>query len=100
MMAEGHRLRGLHMREAGHHSARMCERLFGERTLETAKRNIERIDGVAHPQPEIGRHLVVARARGMQPAGRLPDQLGQAALHIHVDVFQRPLEGKLAGLDL
>ena len=50
---------------------------------------------VAHPQPEIGRHLVVARARGVQPAGRLADQLGEPALHVHVDVFERALNENL-----
>ena len=29
-------------------------------------------------------------------AGRLAAQFGQPALHVHVDVFQRPLEGELA----
>ena len=35
----------------------------------------------------------------MQPASRIADQLGQAALHVHMDVFEGPLEGELAGLD-
>ena len=99
MMAEGHRLRRLHMGEAGHHSAGMRQRLLGERALIAGERGIKRVNGIAHPQPEIGRHLIVARARGMQPAGRLADQLGQPALHVHVDVFERPLERELAGLD-
>ena len=45
--------------------AGVCERLIGERALERGQSAIERIDLVAHPEPEIGRHLVVARARGM-----------------------------------
>ena len=55
---------------------------------------------VAHPEPEVGRHLVVARARGMQPAGRRPDQLGEPALHVHVDVLERAIEAELAALHL
>ena len=70
MMAEGHRLRGLQMREARHHRAGVRKRLLGQRALKVGERRVERIDGVAHPQPEIGRHLVVARARGVQPPGR------------------------------
>ena len=58
------------------------------------------VDRVAHPEPEIGRDLVVARARGVQPPGGRPDQLGEPALDIHVDVLERALEGELAGLDL
>ena len=100
MMAEGDRLRGLQMRQARHHRAGMVERLSGERALVGAKRAVERVDGVAHPQPEIGRHLVVARTRGVQPPGGLADQLGEPALHVHVDVFQRTLERELAGRDL
>ena len=56
---------------------------------------LQRSDGVdrlvarvAHPQPEVGRHLVVARARGVQPSGRGADQLGEAALDRHVDVLE------------
>ena len=100
MMAEGHRLRGLQMRQAGHHRAGMLQRLGREGVLIDAERCIERVDAVAHPQPEIGRHLVVARARGVQPAGGFADQLAEPALDVHVDVFQRPLEGELARLDL
>ena len=79
MMAEGHRLRGLQMREAGHHRAGMRERLLGQRALKVGERGVERVDGVAHPQPEIGRHLIVARARGVQPPGRLARSARRAA---------------------
>ena len=53
-----------------------------------------------HPQPEIGRDLIVARARGVQPAGGRADQFGQPALDVHMDVFERALELELAGADL
>ena len=55
---------------------------------------------VAHPKPEIGRDLIVARARGVQPPGRRPDQLGEPALDVHMDVLERALEGEFAGFDL
>ena len=58
------------------------------------------VDARPDPQPEIGRDLVVARTRGVQPAGGGADQLGQPALDIHMDVFERPLELELAGADL
>ena len=48
---------------------------------------VEPVDRVAHPEPEIGRHLVVARARGVQPPGRRADQLGEPRLDIEVDVL-------------
>ena len=100
VMAEGHRLRGLQMGQAGHHRAGVLQRLLGQRPLEGGERRIERVDLIAHPQAEIGRHLVVARARGVQPPGGGADQFGKPALHVHVDVFQRALEGELARLDL
>jgi hypothetical protein len=36
----------------------------------------------------------------VQPSGRRPDQLGEAALHVHVDVLERTLELEFAALDL
>ena len=61
---------------------------------------VDGVDGRADPQAEIGRDLVVARACGVQPSGRRPDQLGEAALHVHVDVLERTLELEFAALDL
>ena len=55
---------------------------------------------VADIETEIGRDLVVARARGVQPAGGGADQLGQPALDIHMDVFERALEVEAALADL
>ncbi len=100
MMAEGHRLRGLQMGEARHHGRGMRQRLLGQRLLVAGERVVELVDGIAHPEPEIGRDLVVARARGVQPPGGRPDQLRQPALDVHVNVFERAVEGKGSGLDL
>ena len=76
MMAERHRLGRLQMGETRHHRVGMGERLFGQRALIAARARASMlVDGVAHPEPEIGRHLIVARARGMQPSRRRPDQL-------------------------
>jgi len=99
-VAERHRLRGLQMGEARHHGRRVFERLLGERTLIAGERGVDAVDRITHPQSEIGRDLIVARARGMQPAGGRPDQLGKPALDIHVDVLERALEAEFAGLDL
>ena len=53
----------------------------------------QRRDFVAQPEPDIKRHLIVARARGVQlgPSGNALRQLG---LDVHVDIFQLgfPLE--------
>ena len=58
------------------------------------------VDRRAQIQPHVGRDLVVARARGVQPLAGVAGERGQAALDVHVHVFEidRPLE--LAGADL
>ena len=92
MMPERHRLRGLQMGEARHHGRGMFQRAAGQGMLERGQRRIGLVDRVADIEPEIGRHLVVARARGVQPSRGRPDQFGKPALDIHMDVFERALE--------
>ena len=77
-----------------------CKRLRGERELKRGKAGVDRSDLVPHIEPEIGRHLVVARARGMELAGDRPDQLAQPALDIQMNVLERTRELELARLDL
>ena len=36
----------------------------------------------------------------MQPSRHWTDELSQPVLHVHMDIFQRPLELELALLDL
>src|SRR5580704_15882815 len=93
MMAERHRLRRLQMGKTRHDGVSVLERLLGERALIGGERAVDLIDGIAHPQPEIGCDLVVARARGVQPPRRRPDQLREPALDIHMDVLEGALEG-------
>ena len=52
------------------------------------------------PKPEVGRHLVIARACGVQTSCSRTDQVGQARFHVHVDVFKARGEGEIARLDL
>jgi hypothetical protein len=49
---------------------------------------------------EVGRHLVVAAARRVQPPPRLADDLGQPPFDVHVNVFERRVERPLATLEL
>ena len=55
---------------------------------------------LARVHREVGHHLVVARARGVQPPADRPGDLGQAALDRHVDVLVagREREAALAQL--
>ena len=100
MVAERHRLRRLQMREARHHAGREGERLLGERRLQPGELPVEGVDRVARPEPHIGRDLVVARARGVEPPRRRADEVGEPLLDVHVDVFERPREREGAALDL
>ena len=99
-MAEGDRLGGLQVGVAGHDGGRVRVRLVDERRLQGAQLSVEAVDRLAHPEPEVGRDLVVARARRVQAPGRLADQLRQARLDVHVDVLERRLEGELTAFDL
>ena len=100
MVAEGHRLRRLQVGEARHDRVEVGLGLARERELQGGKGRIGAVDPVAHVELEVGRHLVVARAGGVQPPRRLADQLLQPALDVHVHVFQRARELQAAGRDL
>ncbi len=100
MVPEGHRLGRLKVREARHHDVRVRLSLLGERPLQLRQQPIELIDVIAHIQPEIERHLVVARPCRVQAPGSGANQLGKPALHVHVDVFELHGEFKFAALDL
>jgi hypothetical protein len=100
MMTERHRLRALQMRETRHHRAGVLERLLGQCPLIVGEQPVDVVDARPYPKPEIGRDLVVARARRVQPPGRGPDQTGQPALDVHMDIFERAIELELARADL
>ena len=99
MMAEGDRLRRLQMGEARHDHTGALERAGRERPLQLSDLDEDRVDRVAHPEAEIDGDLIVARARGVQPSGRRPDDFGEAAFDVHMDVFERALERKRPRLD-
>jgi len=54
--------------------------------------------GFPGPEAKVGRDLVVARARGVQTLAGLAHELHEQALHAHVHVLVRRIEGKLAAL--
>ena len=98
-MPERHGLGGLQMGEPRHDGGGMFQRAADQRVLERRQRRVCFVDGVAHKEAEIGRHLVVARTRGMQPSRGRPDQFGKPALDVHMDVFERALEIERALVD-
>ena len=101
-MAEGHRLGGLQMGEARHDRVGMLPRPGRASACMQRRPAARRARShcVAHPEAEIERHLVVARARGVQAPGGLADQLGQPRLDVHVDVFELARERERPAFDL
>ena len=55
---------------------------------------------VLAPQPEVGGHLVVPAAPGVQPGSGRPGQLGDPSLDGGVDVLVQIDEGEPAGRQL
>ena len=100
MVTERHRLARLEMGEAGHDGVGMLVGAGDQRILERVDPGERLVDRAAHPQLEVGRDLVVARAGGVEAARDRPDQLGQAVLDVHVDVFERGVLDQLAVGDL
>jgi hypothetical protein len=60
----------------------------------------DRVDLAAQPQPDVGGHLVVARAAGVQPLARVAHQLRQPRLDVEVHVLELELPLEAAALDL
>ncbi|MNQ61342.1 hypothetical protein D3C85_756550 [compost metagenome] len=58
------------------------------------------VDLVAQPEADVGGHLVVAAAPGVQLLAGDADAVGQACLDVHVHVFQVHAPVEAAGLDL
>jgi len=100
MMAEGDRLRSLQMREARHDGFRMLFRALKEGRDEIGQRLLALLQLFLDPQAEIERHLVVARAGGMQAAGGGADERCKPRLDVHMDVFETAREFEIAALDL
>ena len=99
MVAEGHRLRGLQVGEAGHDGVRFGFRQTQKAFLKTGDFAEDQVDFVTQPQADVGGDLVVARAAGVQLLAGHSDAVGQACFDVHVHVFQvnAPVEG--AGFD-
>jgi hypothetical protein len=91
VVPERHRLCGLQVGEAGHDAVGVFRRGSDKRPLQRFQPGVSLVDRVPHPQLEVGRHLIVAAARGVQATGPFADQLGEAALGGHVDVLEVPV---------
>jgi hypothetical protein len=99
MVAEGDGLGRLQVGKSRHDEVAVRFSLACQGKLQGRQGLVGGVDPVAHIEAKVGRHLVVAGAGGVQPRGRLADQLPKAALDVHVHVLQRTLEDEGAALD-
>ena len=100
MVAEGDGLGDLQMGIAGHHRRGVALGLLDEGGLQRLHVPLAAVDGGAQPEANVCRDLVVAGARRVQTPGIRPDDLGEARLDIHVDVFAVAPEREASALDL
>ncbi len=100
MVAEGHRLGGLQVGEAGHDHLGVLLGLRQQALLQAGDLFDDHVDLVAQPQADVGGDLVVAATPGVQLLAGDADAVGQARLDVHVHVFQIDAPVELAGFDL
>ena len=101
VVAEGHRLGDLQVGEARHHGVRVSARPARRVSLCSARSAATMaIDLAAQPQAQVGGHLVVARAAGVQPLAGVADEIGQPLLDVEVHVLELEFPRELASFDL
>ncbi|MCY1242618.1 hypothetical protein D9M72_555890 [compost metagenome] len=100
MVAEGDRLRGLQVCEARHDGIGMFLGTVEEGGDQRRQRLLGALQLFLDPEAEVERHLVVARAGGVQASGRGTDQRRKPRFDVHVDVFEAARELELAAFDL
>ena len=89
------------MRVAGHQRVDVL-RAPGRRSARRSSSiaSIEPLGRGARVEPQIGRDLIVAAARGVQPAAGVADLVDQPRLDVHVDVLERFVPRQLAAREL
>ena len=88
VVGEQRGLGALEMGVARHGGVRIRRRALDQPAPQTANRRQRIADGVLDEHADVQRHLVVARARGVQPQRRLANHLEKPPLDVHVDVFE------------
>jgi hypothetical protein len=100
VVREAHRLSHLQVGAAGQDGLDVLLGHLDQRGLQLRQQRLQRVDLAAQPQPHVGRHLVVARAAGVQPLAGVAHQLRQAGLDVEVNVFEVELPLEAPRLDL
>ncbi len=99
MMAERDGLRDLQVRVAGHDRVGVPLGQIDERAAQRGKPIGEPVDRLAQPEPQVGGHLVVARATGVEPLAGVADERGEPLLDVEMNVLEVARPRKIAALD-
>src|SRR5438445_4997641 len=75
------------MREGGHHRVARRFRLHRQRPYQPDETTLKQWNAPAEVQPQIERHLLVARAARVEASSGVAQALGQQSLDEAVDVF-------------
>ena len=81
-------------------SRRGASASVSSRSISAAISSLARARALAHVERQVGGHLVVAGAAGVELAAQRADELGQPALDRHVDVLVAGSERELVALEL
>jgi hypothetical protein len=87
-----HRLRPLKVSVTRQYAAGILLPSPDERPLQFDQPPIDLVDGVPLPESQIGRHLVVPAAGGVEFATGVAEPVDQCPLNVQMNVFQFDLE--------
>lgn len=93
------RLGALEMRVGGDDNTRIAIAAAEKRSLQIDKQLVDSIDGVPHPQPQIGRDLIVPGSAGVEFATDIAQGFDERVLDVHVDIFEFDAERELASIE-
>ena len=100
VVAEGHGLGNLHVREARHDDAVVLLGLRNEHFLEVFDALDDFIDFAAEVEADVGGNLVVAGASGVKALAGVADEGGKTGFNVEMNVLELELPLELAGLNL
>ena len=93
------RLGPLHVGIAGQDHVEIAVATAHEGPLQLDQPLVDLVDGLADPEPQVGRDLVVAAASGVELASGVAEPVDQCPLDVHVDIFQFRREREAALLN-
>jgi hypothetical protein len=93
-------MRDLQMSEARHHRFGVALGEIDELQLQRAHQQVDRVERIAQPQPNVGGHLVIARAAGVQALAGVAHQVGQPLLDVQMNVLEIDRPAKGSGIEL